>query len=165
MTPPKKRKREQRPGIRDGRSKHPLYQTWYQMIYRCDNPASRDYELYGGRGVQVWEYWYDFWVFVEDVGERPAGRTLDRIDNDGDYHPFNVRWSTLAEQFANSSLPGLRRPDGTWKPKVRELPDWLELELERERESYPRYSCSPDPLEVDELGPPPCPPPPGWTPA
>lgn len=91
------------------RSAHPMYSIWRQMIDRCENPRNRKWEDYGGRGVQVCEEWHDFWTFLRDVGERPEGTypsgrarwELDRIDNDGDYEPSNVKWSTRREQLLN----------------------------------------------------------------
>lgn len=86
----------------DGRSAHPLLGTWHMMIARCENPNHNSYRYYGARGVSVCPRWRaDFWAFVADVGERPAGCTLDRIDPEGDYEPGNVRWATPHEQRVN----------------------------------------------------------------
>ena len=72
------------------------------MIQRCVNPKSRYFSHYGGRGIKVCDRWRNsFEDFYADVGERPPGRTLDRIDNDGDYEPLNVRWATPTEQTRN----------------------------------------------------------------
>jgi hypothetical protein len=87
---------------RDGRWAHPLYATWQLMRYRCSNPKRPDYHYYGGRGIRVCERWdNDFWAFVSDMGDRPEGRTLDRIDVDGHYEPGNCRWATRSEQQQN----------------------------------------------------------------
>lgn len=81
---------------------HPLYHVWYQMKRRCMNVDHPEYPRYGGRGISVCPQWQsNFWRFVLDVGERPAGHSLDRIDNDGNYEPGNVRWATPTEQSRN----------------------------------------------------------------
>lgn len=86
-----------------GNSAHPLYKTWESMKQRCNNENATKYNNYGGRGISVCARWnYDFWSFVEDMGARPEGRTLDRVDNDGNYEPTNCRWATPTEQAANS---------------------------------------------------------------
>ncbi len=80
---------------------HPLYRTWSQMHRRCESARSKDFMSYGGRGISVCERWSSFAAFVGDMGPRPEGRTLDRIDNDGNYEPGNCRWATSTEQGAN----------------------------------------------------------------
>lgn len=92
-----------------GMTDHPLYGAWLTMRNRCSNPNHPDYEYYGERGISVCERWDSFPLFVQDVGKRPYGRTLDRMDNDGDYEPGNVRWATSAEQVANRRRWGTSR--------------------------------------------------------
>lgn len=81
--------------------KHPLYMTWLTMRQRCRNPKAKGFRNYGGRGITVCDRWDDFETFVEDMGEKPPGTTLDRIDNDGNYEPSNCRWATAKEQLKN----------------------------------------------------------------
>lgn len=72
------------------------------MIQRCDKPYSHAYKDYGGRGIRVCERWYDFNNYLEDVGNPPSSKhTIDRIDNDGDYEPSNVRWALRDIQTHN----------------------------------------------------------------
>lgn len=88
------------------------YRAWAQMKSRCNDPANARFSDYGGRGISVCERWAKFETFMEDLGPRPDGCSLDRIDNDGNYEPGNVRWATGAEQAANKR-PIIRHRDMT----------------------------------------------------
>jgi hypothetical protein len=78
------------------------YNSWANMKTRCYNPKNKDYHIYGGRGIKICERWLNsFDNFFIDMGERPEGKTLDRIDSDGNYEPSNCKWSTPYEQRMN----------------------------------------------------------------
>ena len=85
-----------------GKSKTQIYERWCGMKQRCENPHDRSFPDYGGRGIKVCERWQTFQNFLADMGERPSeGHQLERIDNDGNYEPKNVRWATKQEQMRN----------------------------------------------------------------
>lgn len=90
---------------------NPLYAVWHRMKSRCFNPNEPRYDRYGGRGITVSERWMEFDNFVADMGERPEGASLDRINNDGNYEPGNCRWATPAEQTRNRNCNVLTEED------------------------------------------------------
>lgn len=92
-----------------GRSGTPTWQSWNSMRRRCGDPKRWNFKYYGGRGIKVCERWQKFENFLADMGERPAGSTLDRIDNERDYEPSNCRWLPRSQQSAN------RRPFRKWQ--------------------------------------------------
>jgi len=79
----------------------PTYSSWAGMKDRCTNQNHKSYNNYGGRGITVCERWMDFRNFLEDMGERPEGMSIDRIDVNGDYEPGNCRWATAEQQSLN----------------------------------------------------------------
>jgi hypothetical protein len=108
-------------------NRHYLYQTWKQIRNRCNGSKSKAYKWYGARGIKVYGPWNDFAIFLNDIlasiGERPLGRTLDRINNNGNYEPGNVRWATPKEQSGN------KRPYKEWDRKRRHIHQFTTTEL------------------------------------
>lgn len=85
-----------------GAERTPTYISWMSMRARCTNPNHRDYRHYGGRGITVCDRWIDsFENFLADMGERPSGTTIDRIDNDAGYELGNCRWADAVTQRRN----------------------------------------------------------------
>lgn len=96
--------------LKHGMSGTPTYQSWYAMTQRCGNPKRWQYKYYGARGIIICDRWKSFENFHADMGDRPAGKTLDRIDCNGNYEPSNCKWSSTTEQSRNRRSFGGRRP-------------------------------------------------------
>ena len=84
-----------------GMSQTKIYKIWQGIIQRCENPNCKAYKDYGGRGIKVCERWYSFENFYEDMGNCPEDKSIDRIENDGDYELGNCKFSTSLEQANN----------------------------------------------------------------
>lgn len=78
------------------------YIVWRAMHQRCKQPKNNHYKYYGGRGIKICERWGSYENFLIDMGERPDGLSIDRINNDGDYEPSNCRWATHTQQMNNT---------------------------------------------------------------
>jgi len=80
------------------------YYIWKTMHHRCNNPKTKCYHYYGGRGIQVCKRWGSFKNFLTDMGKRPSSKhSINRIDNDGNYTPKNCRWVLITQQANNKS--------------------------------------------------------------
>jgi hypothetical protein len=103
-----------------GMSKHRMHSVWRSMRARCNNPNDPSYRNYGGRGVRVCERWADFASFIADMGMRPSGYDIDRIDNDGNYEPGNCRWVTREVNLNNTR----NNRNVTWKGETLSVAMW-----------------------------------------
>lgn len=91
------------PAANHGMAGSPTHISWRAMKDRCQYPGTNGYERYGGAGITVCEHWQLFENFLADMGIRPEGMTIDRIDSTGNYEPGNCKWSTWREQESNRS--------------------------------------------------------------
>lgn len=97
-----------------------VYSIWASMRDRCNNPKNKAFPHYGGRGIKVCERWNDYEAFKSDMGDRPAGMSINRINNDGDYCPENCKWATTAEQANNKRSNRLL----TYEGKTQTVMQW-----------------------------------------
>lgn len=126
------------PSYMHGLSKHPLFGTHYQMMRRCYNEKHPQYADYGGRGIRVYEPWHSVEIYIawveQELGPKQVGFTMDRIDNDGNYEPGNLRWAGRSTQNANQrprTMAGFQmgasgyrgvsffKPNKTWRARYR----------------------------------------------
>lgn len=92
-----------------GYSKTPMYVAWKAMKQRCFNVNHAHYHWYGARGIQVCARWFRFENFLSDMGPRPNGMSVERVNNDWSYMPSNCKWATAHEQALNRRNQGARR--------------------------------------------------------
>ena len=121
--------REMAPELGKLRAKHgkagtPIHKVWTGMLSRVRNPNDGDYKNYGARGITVDPAWESFENFYADMGDRPQGLTLDRVDNDKGYSKSNCRWATHSEQNRNKEREGksklgvVQMPSGNWQARI-----------------------------------------------
>ena len=116
-----------------GLSKSASYRSWKDMRSRCYNPNDSDYKDYGGRGIAVCARWQDFANFYQDMGDRPRGLTVDRINVNGNYEPSNCRWATLTTQANNKRTNVVI----TWNGVSKTLTQWArETGIDRTKARY-----------------------------
>lgn len=125
VRPPKSTLKANSRGTRQADGKHhPLFIKWVAMKRRCENPSHKSYPNYGGRGIKVCDRWQDFETFRDDciILGWQEGLTIDRIDNNGNYEPNNVRFVDLRIQARNRRTNHLITINGQTKPLV----EWCE---------------------------------------
>lgn len=123
-----------------GASRTSEYHSWSAMISRCTSENNPDYESYGGRGITVCSRWADcFENFLEDMGDRPEGTSLDRIDVNGNYEPENCRWATGSDQCFNKRISNRNTSGRTgvyWHKRIREWSALIVKDGERTHLGY-----------------------------
>ena len=107
----------------DGRSKLPEYKIWKGMRGRCYNLNNTKYYRYGARQIKVCKRWENFWNFYNDMGKKPEGMTLDRIDVNGNYEPINCRWASIKTQNNNRTTTVKVKIKG----EVNSIKEWCDL--------------------------------------
>lgn len=108
---------------RHGMTNKPIYNVWNSMLRRCLNKKNTSYMDYGGRGITVCERWLKFENFMEDMGERPDGLTIDRRDNNKGYSPDNCYWATKTQQGNNTRVNVFLEYKGT----IKTMAEWSRI--------------------------------------
>jgi hypothetical protein len=125
-------------GQTSSRTKTATYATWASIKLRCNNSKQTNYHLYGGRGITYCERWEKFENFLEDMGEKPDGLSIERIDVNGNYEPNNCKWATNAEQALNKrntinlEYGGIVKPLQLWAKEYGIKPNVLRQRLVRD---------------------------------
>lgn len=111
-------------GLTSGKKHHPLYRKWASIKERCTNPNYKFWDRYGGRGITLCDEWINNpKAFYEFMGEKPFEKAeIDRIDNDGNYEPSNVRWSNRKENCRNTSA----RRTYTYNGVAKSISEWAD---------------------------------------
>ncbi len=132
--------------FKHGKYGTPVYISWFQMIQRCFNKKCKTWKDYGGRGISVCTEWKDFKNFYRDMGERPEGTTIDRIERNGNYEPGNCRWATRKEQNNNRRSTLFIKING----QINSLKYWVEKVGLNYKNFHERYSRN-GKREIDKL--------------
>lgn len=142
-------------------TKYDMRHRWTSMIARCTNQKSRDYPRYGGRGIRVCAEWLGedgYCAFLQHLGERPSVKhSIDRIDNDGNYEPSNVRWATQAEQNRNKrdnnfiEFRGQRKTLTDWARQIGIAPSALRSRFKKQGWSFEKSMTHPPMMRTDNL--------------
>jgi hypothetical protein len=105
-------------GLKHGMSRSATYTAWCNMISRCRDSKNPAFKNYGGRGIKVCDRWMKFTNFLDDMGEKPKGLSLDRIDNQRGYFPDNCRWVEWKHQMRNRRCKGVHKQGSSWIAKI-----------------------------------------------
>lgn len=126
-------------GARPKRYRTRTYVCWERMKSRCLDKKDSRYSYYGGRGITVCEHWMIFKNFLEDMGEAPDGRSLERIDVNGNYEPGNCEWADLDTQANNQRGQKKYLVDGEWRTQTQLLRYWnvRKTEAKKRLHAYP----------------------------
>ena len=144
-----------KPNLKHGMRGTTTYSSWLGAKARCLNTNSKDYARYGAKGVTFSSRWMDFEVFLSDMGKRPDGTSLDRIDNTKGYEPGNCRWATAKQQASNRTssfywiIKGitfdcLRDAASHFGVSEHSVHRWAHGSFDRRRNSFtpPRHDCT-----------------------